>query len=302
MVKNLKTLVVLSGKGGVGKTMTTSSLALVLLSKAKLVAVDCDVDMPNLALALGMTPDMFLWKEIETSEKARLVKEKCRHCKKCLNTCVFSAISWNAKERIPVFDKFACEGCGACMQICPYGAIVLEKVKNGRIGIGKSSYGFYVVTGQLEIGESGSGKIVTELRQEAMKYAMKEHADLLLIDAPAGIGCPVIASLRNADYVVAVTEPTPAALHDLTRALSLAKHFALPVSVIINRYDINTGLSAEIEKELASIGVDVLAKIPYDKKFIEATVNLKPVVVYHRPYRPLFEEIAAKLLVRLGLG
>lgn len=271
----MKTLTILSGKGGVGKTMLSSSLAVLFSKHGKIVACDCDVDASNLALALGIEEKAFRWQEIETSEKARLIEEKCTGCKKCLQSCVFSAISWNKENNKPEFNRFLCEGCGACSLVCPEKAIKIERVKNGKIGSARSRHGFTIVSGQLKMGESGSGKIVDALKQKALAVAEKEGAELIICDSAAGISCPVIASLRGSDFVVAVTEPSAASFRDMKRALQIVDYFNIPYGVVINKWNINKELSKEIED---FAGKKLLGRIPYDEKVISAIVNLTPVV------------------------
>jgi MinD superfamily P-loop ATPase len=271
----MKTLTILSGKGGVGKTMLASSLAVLFAKELRLIACDCDVDASNLALALGIEESTFNWEEIETSEKAKLIEEKCNGCKRCFNSCAFSAIHWNEEKNKPEFNRFLCEGCGACSLVCPEHAIEIERVKNGRIGSAKSRYGFTIVSGQLKMGESGSGKIVDMLKGKALALAEKENAELIICDSAAGISCPVIASIRASDFVVAVTEPSPASFRDLQRALQIVQYFNIPYGIVINKWDINKQLSKEIER---FAGGRLVGKISYDRKVIDAIVQLKPVV------------------------
>ncbi|HDI02987.1 MAG TPA: P-loop ATPase [Candidatus Pacearchaeota archaeon] len=294
----MKIITVVSGKGGTGKTSITASLAVMLSRKNKIVAVDCDVDAPNLALALGL--ERFSQKKkISTSEKAKLVSMKGlskEACKKLVGICNFGAISFDGKNL--TIDKFLCEGCGACSLLYPKN-IKLVKVMNGNIMVGKTSYGFYLVSGQLEIGESGSGKIVTEVKNKAFKLANKEKADIMLVDSAAGIGCPVIASLQGSDFVVAVTEPTPSAFNDLKRAIAITQHFMIPYGLIINKYDINKDFAKEIEEFARKNRIPVLGKIKYDKAFVTALTELKPIVVYKKSYAFIFEKILRKIFENL---
>jgi len=202
-------IVVASGKGGVGKSMLASSLALLSIGKG-IVACDCDVDAPNLGLWLGVTKYDSIEK-ISTSEKANIDLDKCINCGKCKDTCVFSAVEKNENYHI---NPFLCEGCGACGLVCPVKAIELKAVKNGEIRIKKTEHGFPLVSGQLYPGEAGSGKIVEQLRKKAEEF----DYEIMILDAAAGTGCPVIASLRGCDYAVLVTEPTPSGFSDLKRA------------------------------------------------------------------------------------
>jgi len=286
----MKKITVLSGKGGVGKSSVTASLAVLLSREKKIVAVDCDVDASNLSLILGIEK-MEKETQISTNYKSFLDEKKCVSCKKCLDICAFSAIEWDEEKNIPKVNKFLCEGCGTCQLICPNSAFSLKKVKNAVMSEAKTEYGFPIISGQLKMGESGSGKIVDLIKEEAEKT----NAEIMLIDSAAGIGCPVIASVRESDYIVAVTEPTPSALSDMKRALQIVEHFSIPYSIIINRWDLNKEFTKKIEEFAQRNNIPVIGKIGYDKKFIEALVNLKPVVVYEKNYEKLFSSILDKI-------
>jgi len=259
-------IVVASGKGGVGKSMLASSLALLFLKTKKIVACDCDVDAPNLRLWLGIE-DFDEREKISTSEKARIINQKSLD-DKILGVCNFRAIKKvDGKYTI---NPFLCEGCGACKIVYP-DAIELKPVKNGELRLKKTKYGFPLVSAQLYPGEAGSGKIVEELRKRAEGY----NHDVMILDAAAGIGCPVIASVRGCDYAVLITEPTPSGFSDLKRILEVVNHFNISYGVVINKWDINPKLSEEIEKWS---GKKFLGNISYDRSVIDAIVNLKPVV------------------------
>jgi len=284
----MKTITILSGKGGVGKSSITASLAVLLAKKKKIVAVDCDVDASNLALVLGVK-NLKNQKEISTNEKA-FVNEEAKNCKNIVDVCTFSAISWNEKNNLPEINKFLCEGCGACQLLCPKG-IELRKVKNAIVGEAETNYEFPLVFGQLKMGESGSGKVVNEVK----KLAKTKNTDLMILDSAAGIGCPVIASVQGSNFVVAVTEPNPSALSDLKRALQIVEHFKIPYGIIINKYDLNKNFSKKIEEFTQKNKIPLLGKIPYDKKFVDALVNLTPVIVYDKSFEKLFEKILKKI-------
>ena len=290
-----KILTIISGKGGTGKTTVASCLAVMLSREKKIAVADCDVDAPNLGLSLDLKEkDYFSFIKIRATEKVELIKEKCTRCKKCIDVCSFNAIKWDKKQNIPVFDKLLCEGCGTCKIVCPENAIKLKKVENAIISVGKV-YGFGIVSGQLKMGESGSGRIVMEVKRKAREIARKENAELILVDSSAGIGCPVIASVNGSDYVIAVTEPTPSALSDLKRGLKIVNHFGIPFGIVINKYDLNKEFSNKIEKFAQKNKIPILGKIPYNKGFVKALVNLKPAVIYNKRFELLFIRILDNL-------
>lgn len=294
----MKNITILSGKGGVGKSSVTASLAVLLSKKYKILAADCDVDAANLALVLGLK--RFSKKEgIQTSEKARLIPEKCIGCKKCLHTCIFGAISWDDEKNKPIFDKYLCEGCGACELVCPADAIELYHIQNADIFTGKTKYGLPIVSGQLRMGESGSGKVVTAVKSRVEKMAKGKNYDYAIFDSAPGIGCPVVASIQGSDFIVAVTEPNPATINDLKRVLKVVEHFRIPYGILINRWDLNKEYSARIAAFAKRHNVPILGKIPYDRAFVDALVNLTPIVAVDKKYEKLFSNILDNILDRL---
>ncbi len=297
----MKTITILSGKGGVGKSSFSASLAMVLAEKYKIVTADCDVDTPNLGLLFGIKKFKNLEK-ISTNYKAFVNKEikKCLNAKKLPYVCTFSAISWNKKRNIPVINKFLCEGCGACKLLCPEG-IKLKKIKNALVGEMKTKYGFYIVSGQLKVGESGSGNVVEVVREKARKIAERVKTNFIVVDSAAGIGCPVIASIRDSDYVAAITEPTPSALSDLKRALKVVEHFKIPYGIVINKFDINKEFTKKIENFAKKKRIQIIGKLPYDKLFIDAMVKMKPVVEINPGYRKIFVDIINKIKINSNL-
>jgi len=261
-------IVVASGKGGVGKSMLASALILLFSKEKKVVACDCDVDAPNLGLWLGIT-EYDTKEKVSTSEKAFIDKKKCIRCGKCKEVCNFRAIE-KKNDEFEV-NPFLCEGCGACKLVCPVNAIKIKPVKNGEIRVNKTKYNFPLISGKLYVGETGSGKIVEELKRKTEEFSY----DIAIFDSPAGIGCPVIASVRGTDYAILVTEPTPSGFSDLKRILEIVNHFQIPYGIVINKYDINQKVSEEIEKWAKE---KFLGKISYDKKVIDCIVNLKPII------------------------
>ncbi len=287
----MKTLTILSGKGGTGKSTVASNLAILLSKKKKIIAADCDVDAPNFSLSLGINEKTFNSEKVQTNEKAVLDEKKCVGCKKCFNVCNFGAITWNKEKNKPVFNSMLCEGCGACQLVCSKKAITLVKVNNGKIEEIKSKFNFPIFSGQLNIGSTGSGKIVSLVKQRAEERARKENYDYILVDSAAGVGCPVIASIQNSDFVLAVTEPTPSGLSDLKRALRTVQQFRIPYGIIINRYDLNKLFTKKIQEFSEKYNIPILGLIPYDKKFVKALVNLQPVIDYDKKFEPLFQKI-----------
>ncbi len=262
-------IVIASGKGGVGKSMLASNIILLFSKERKVAACDCDVDAPNLGLWLGITEYNFIEK-ISTSKKAFIDKKKCIRCGKCEKVCNFKAIE--KKNNFFEVNPFLCEGCGACKLVCLANAIKIKNVKNGEIRVNNTKYDFPVISGKLYPGETGSGKIVEELKRRVEKF----NYEIAIFDAPAGIGCPVIASVRGSDFAILITEPTHSGLSDLKRILDIVNFFKIPYGIVINKWDINSKLSRKIEK---SYKKKILGKISYDKKVIDCIVNLKPVII-----------------------
>ena len=283
-------IVVASGKGGVGKSMLASSLALLFSKEKKVVACDCDVDAPNMGLWLGVE-DHDKREKISTSEKAEIDQKKCTKCGKCKEICRFSAIE--SKGGSFNVNPLLCEGCGACEIVCPADAINLKEVKNGELRTKQTSHGLPLVSGQLYPGEAGSGKIVELLRKKAEKF----DNDYMIMDAAAGIGCPVIASVRGTDFAVLITEPTPSGFSDLKRIMEIVNHFNVPYGIVINKWDINKKTSDDIEKWADD---KFLGKISYDKKVIDSIVNLRPVIfsnsVVVKEIKNIFSELRQKFI------
>jgi len=265
----MKQIVVISGKGGTGKTVVSGSLA--ALAKNKIM-VDCDVDAADLHLLLH--PTVKERHEFRSGQTAFIDKKLCKKCGKCIPVCRFGAI----KDDYTV-ERFSCEGCALCSHICPHGAIRMEENVAGEWFISDTHYGPFVHA-KLGIAEENSGKLVVKIRQIAKEIAEKQVLDYVIIDGPPGIGCPVIASLSGVDCALIVTEPTLSGLHDAERVMEVAKHFNILVKLVVNKYDLNTAVTEKIEAFCRERNVPVVGKIAFDKTVVEALVEGKTIVEY----------------------
>ena len=223
-------IAIVSGKGGVGKSMVASSLSILFSKKFKTISLDCDVDAPNLAIWLNEDKNWRKKIPISTSQKPVIKRKKCKDCKRCEEVCPFGALRF--EKGTLKFNPFLCEGCGLCEKLCPKGLIKMKPVFNGEIMEKKTKYGFKLISGKLFPGESGSGKIIDEIK----KYAEKFPYDLMIIDSPPGTGCPVTASLRGANLAIVVLEPTLSGIRDAERTLKIISHFEIPWFLIINKW------------------------------------------------------------------
>jgi len=289
-------LVIASGKGGVGKSMLASALAMFFSQNKKVVAVDCDVDAPNLAIWLNEIKKWDKILPVITSAKPIFDYKKCVGCGLCVKNCRFAALGMSKGK--PKLNLFLCEGCGACEVVCPQKAIKLEPVQNGQIKIKNTKYKFPLVSGQLLPGESGSGKVVVEIKKAAEKF---KH-DLMIIDSSPGTGCPVIAALQDANFTVLITEPTPSGFVDLKRVLEVVNHFKIPYGVVINKWDINPKISQQIEKNFSARDGQskLLGKISYDKNIFKAIAKLNPILETNLKAKKEVEKIFKKLVASLS--
>jgi MinD superfamily P-loop ATPase len=267
----MKQLTILSGKGGTGKTTLTASFAALARN---IVVADCDVDAPDLHLLLQ--PQIMKTQQFVGPKLAVIDKTECVECGLCREACRFDAID-DALE----VDPILCEGCGVCVVVCPEEAIILKKRISGQAYISNTRYGT-MSHARLTPGEANSGKLVTLVRHNARQIAEMENRELILIDGPPGIGCPLIASVTGVDAGFVVTEPTVSGIHDLQRALQLLEHFHIQPFVCVNKYDINTENTEKIVEFCGENGVKVAGKIPFDPIVTEAMVNGKT-IVEHSP-------------------
>jgi len=264
----MQEIVVLSGKGGTGKTVIVGSLA--ALAKSKVLA-DCDVDAADLHLLLS--PSLNTRNEFWSGQVAHIDKDKCTECGLCQELCRFDAI------RDFQVDGVSCEGCGLCHHVCPTEAITMKGNMAGHWFISDTKYG-PLVHARLGIAQENSGKLVAVVRQQARKVAEEQALDYIISDGPPGIGCPVISSLSGAGLALLVTEPTLSGMHDLERVLGVCRHFGVPAVVCINKYDLNEENSRQIESQCLSQGVKIVGKVPFDNAVTESIVQGVPVVEY----------------------
>lgn len=283
----MKQIVVISGKGGTGKTVITGAFA--ALAKNKVMA-DCDVDAADLHLLLQ--PKIKERHDFRSGLSASIDKKICRQCGQCIAVCRFSAISDSF-----VIDHIACEGCGFCSNICPVGAIKMDENLAGEWFISETRFG-PMVHAKLGIAQENSGKLVSLVRKQAKELAEKNNCDLVIIDGAPGIGCPVIASLSGIDCAVVVTEPTLSGLHDASRVIEVTKHFNVPAKLVINKYDLNPDMSANIEEYCLKNGISLIGKVRFDKTVVEAMVEGKTIIEYKdTPVKDEIREIWGKLQV-----
>jgi len=285
----MKEVVVLSGKGGTGKTSIVGSLA--ALAERKVLA-DCDVDAADLHLLLS--PAVKQENEFRSGQVACIEADKCIQCGLCQELCRFNAI------RDYTVDPVSCEGCGFCSRICPVEAITMRENLAGHWFISGTKYG-PLVHARLGIAQENSGKLVAVVRQQARQIAEQDSLDYIISDGPPGIGCPVISSLSGANLALLVTEPTLSGIHDLERVIDVCRHFSVPAVVCINKYDINEVNTRQIEDFCSNQSIEVAARIPFDNVVTEALVRGMPVVEYSdgpvsREIKKLWDSVCGMLL------
>jgi MinD superfamily P-loop ATPase len=264
----MKEVLILSGKGGTGKTSIVGSFASIAQNK---VMADCDVDAADLHLLLN--PKVGQENEFRSGQVAFIDDDMCIQCGLCQDECRFDAISNYT------IDPVACEGCGFCSHICPVEAITMQENLAGRWFISETKYG-PLVHARLGIAQENSGKLVALVRQQAKELAEKNGLDYIISDGPPGIGCPVISSLSGVSLVLIVTEPTLSGIHDMERVLGVCQHFGVPALVCINKYDLNDENTIAINDYCRENGVEVAAMIPFDNAVTEAMVKGVSVVDY----------------------
>jgi len=300
MKNQVKELVVISGKGGTGKTSIVASFA-ALAEKA--VLADCDVDAADLHLVLE--PKTVKREKFSGGSRARIKPGHCTACGKCEEICRFNAIYFdgpgNGKtDKTYRIDPIACEGCGVCAWFCAEKAIEFGPVVNGEWFISDTRCG-PLVHAKLGVAEENSGKLVSLVRTQAKKIAEDRNLDLLLIDGSPGIGCPVIASITGADLVLVVTEPTLSGLHDLHRVADLTKHFGIETLVCVNKWDLNEDIASQIETQALQRGLKLAGRVRYDRAVTEAQIQRKSLVEYQQNGAAMeMREIWANILKRIA--
>lgn len=270
----MKEIVVLSGKGGTGKTSITAGFA--ALGAKQLVLADCDVDAADMHLLTA--PQILRQEDFYSGKTAKVITEGCVHCFKCMEVCHFDAVLH--KEGEFVIDPLECEGCSYCYHICPTHTIEMLPRLAGKFYVSRTRFDNTLVHARLGIAADNSGKLVTKVREEAKKIAEKEQMKYVLVDASPGIGCPVVASLTGADFVVMITEPTVSGLHDLSRVYELIEKLHLQSGCIINKANLNKNMAGKIKHFLKSKNIELLCEMPYNIRFTEAISQGKTIVEY----------------------
>jgi len=269
----MKQIVVISGKGGTGKTVMSACFA-VLARNA--VLADVDVDAANLHLLLR--PEIQERHTFRSGLKAKINAKKCTACGVCLPLCRFNALSED-KGGKAVVEPLFCEGCGLCYHICPEKAVAMETQVSGEWYVSKTKYGPFVHA-RLGIAEENSGKLVTEVRKKARQLAVTEGRNLVIMDGAPGIGCPVIASLTGTDLALIVTEPTPSGRNDMERIAGVTRHFKVRTACCINKFDLNRGNSEMIEKWCRERAIPIVGKIFFNAAIPESVVRGVPYVEF----------------------
>jgi MinD superfamily P-loop ATPase len=286
----MKELVVISGKGGTGKTSLVAAFASLAQDK-----VLCDADVDAADLHLIMDPQIREQHDFESGHTAIIDLDTCTECGLCRELC-----QWNAISEAFVVDPIACEGCGVCYYFCPARAVEFPVNTCGKWFISATRFG-PMAHASLGIAEENSGKLVSLIRQEGRKLAEQQNADLLLTDGPPGIGCPVIASIGGAAAVLIVAEPTVSGRHDMERVADLAAFFRVPAMVCVNKFDLNPDQAEAIEAFAGRKGIAVVSRIPFDPVFTKAMVEGKTVIEYDghsegaRAVRALWEKVKERL-------
>lgn len=292
----MKEVVVISGKGGTGKTSLTASLA--VLAGQEAILADCDVDAADMHLLLE--PAEVEGHEFYSGTVAVVDPDKCIGCGKCFRVCRFKAVREGETaegESVVTIDPLSCEGCGYCSRVCPSDSITNEPQMVGHWFDSPVKTGTRMVHACLGIGAENSGKLVAQVKNQAKNAAQEEKKELVLVDGSPGVGCPVVSSLSGADFVVLVTEPSASGLHDLQRVHELVKKFKIPAGCLINKADINLDVTREIRDFLGREGILPLGELPYTENFTRAMTQGKTIIEYEEEMGTAHEKTALSPLL-----
>ena len=267
----MKEIVILSGKGGTGKTTISGSFASLASSEMRIQLADLDVDASNLELITQ--PRQIEKRDFYSGKVARIDQTTCINCGRCMDACRFEAVKYSDGQYS--IDESYCEGCLACVYQCPVDAISTEERLSGQWYRSETPYGD-LFHARLIPGAENSGKLVSQVRAKAVDACNEENCDVLLMDGPPGIGCPVTASIRGADFAVIVSEPTRSGLHDLERILEVASHFRVPAFLVLNKADLNLQVRGQILDFVRINNIPVLGEIPYDERIFALQAEAKP--------------------------
>jgi len=283
-------IVLISGKGGTGKTSIAAAFS--YLAGQDIVLADCDVDAADLHLL--MQPDFNIAQNFYSGHIAEVNADICNQCGRCVEVCRFGAITvMNGQYGV---EHLNCEGCGYCSRICPTDAIMMKNQNVGKWFISNTRLGSSMVHACLGIGAENSGKLVAQVKKEAKRIAGELHRDFVLVDGSPGIGCPVISSLSGSDFVVLITEPTVSGLHDLKRVFEMVKKFHIRAACIINKFDLNLKITSEIEDFLKQENIIHLVNIAFDDSFTKAMIKGQTVVEFsQRNFQQILTESWEKI-------
>lgn len=287
----MKKLLILSGKGGTGKTTTAASF--IRFSQAKAFA-DCDVDAPNLHIVTQMN-SLPASSDYYGSKKSEIDPKKCIGCKMCMEACRFDAIEYNDGKC--TVNEYACEGCGVCVSVCSSGAASLHEDIAGELKLYTDERVFS--TAELKMGRGNSGKLVCEVKSAMQKAAPK--IELAIIDGSPGIGCPVIASVNGVDLVLIVTEPTASGMSDLERILKTVSILQTRAAVCVNKYDVCLEQAKMIEAYCKENEVPFVGRIPYDKQASIAINEGKSLAEIKCPARDALKQVYDQVIKLLGV-